>query len=586
MKNNINSSLKILGIQDGHNASVALLAGDKITYALSEERVTRNKNQGGMPINAISRLMLDLNLTVKDIDMISICGSVAPRKEWVDRDLIFERYKIQSNYKSSYFRKIVLSIKSKLKITSNDSEYKKREALRIKPLLSLGFSEELIHFVDHHLCHTYAAYYSGGVSDSKTLVLTNDGGGDGLCATISIAKGNNLERLAEIKQKESFASLYSRATFILGLLPLEHEYKVMGLAPYGDYNRSNSICNKLLGLFNFDDSSPLTWERNNKSLPTYLWTRQLEKIFRFKRFDDISLAMQMFVESMAIKWIQRCLNETGARRVVLGGGLFMNVKLNKLILELDQVDDLFVMPSCSDESNSIGAAYYASDFLFKVSDLKPIEHLYLGAIYDDDVIDNSVSNFLFTNKVTIKKCDNINIVIAKLLGNGEIVARYFGREEFGARALGNRSILSDPSKLENIVKINKMIKQRDFWMPFAGSFCDDDINELINNPKNHYAPYMVVTFDTNNNVKNFIAATHPYDKTIRPQMVSKIVNPDYYSIINEFQKNTKKKSGVLNTSFNLHGYPIVSSPMDALEVFDKSGLKYVAINNYIISKSD
>ncbi len=582
----MNSSLKILGIQDGHNASVALLTEGKIAYALSEERITRNKNQGGMPVNAISRLMSDLNLTIKDIDMISICGSVPPRKEWVDRDLIFERYKIQSNYYPSFFRKIILNIKRILKITGNKNEYKEREALRIQPLLSLGFSEKSIHFVDHHLCHTYAAYYSGGSSDSKTLVLTNDGGGDGLCATISVATGNNIERLAEVKQRESFASLYSRATFILGLLPLEHEYKVMGMAPYGDHNRSKYICDKLLSLFKFDDDKPFVWERKDKSLPTYLWTRKLEKIFRFKRFDDISLAMQMFVENIAIKWIQRCLNKTGARRVVLGGGLFMNVKLNKLILELDQVDDLFVMPSCSDESNSIGAAYYASNCLFKVSSLKPLEHLYLGAIYDNDVIDASVSNFLFTNKVTVKKCDNINTVIANLLSDGKIVARYSGREEFGARALGNRSILSDPSKIENIVKINKMIKQRDFWMPFAGSFCNDDVNGLISNPKSHYAPYMVITFDTTDSVENFIAATHPYDKTIRPQMVSESVNPNYYSIINEFQEKTKKKSGVLNTSFNLHGHPIVSSPVDALEVFDKSGLENIAVGDYIIIKSN
>jgi carbamoyltransferase len=581
----MDSSLKILGIHDGHNASISLLVGNKIVYALSEERITRNKNQGGMPINSIARLMSDLHLTTKDIDIVSICGTVPPKKEWTIRNLIFERYKVQSNYSPSIFRRLFLFIKNKLKITESTNEYTKRKILRIESLLLLGFSEESIHFVDHHSCHSYAAYYSGGVTDSKTLILTNDGGGDGLCATISMANGVNIDRLAEINQQESFASLYSRTTFILGLLPLEHEYKVMGMAPYGDYDRSKAICDELLELFDFDNDTPFLWRRKSRLLPTYLWTKKLEEMFRFKRFDDISLAIQMFIESMSIKWVKRCLKETGVNRIVLGGGLFMNVKLNKLILEIDQVHDIFIMPSCSDESNSIGASYYAASKLYKVKDLKPIKHLYLGAMYDNNVVTSSINDFVFSNKVIIKTCDNINSTIAKLLSEGKIVARYSGREEFGARALGNRSILSDPSKLENIVKINKMIKQRDFWMPFAGSFCDDDVNNLVDNSKNHYAPYMVMTFDTTGAVENFIAATHPYDKTIRPQMVNKDINYDYYSIIKGFQKNTGKKSGLLNTSFNLHGYPIVSSPIDALDVFDKSGLRYIAVNNYLIEKT-
>jgi len=213
-----------------------------------------------------------------------------------------------------------------------------------------------------------------------------------------------------------------------------------------------------------------------------------------------------------------------------------------------------------------------------------LHDIYLGALYSDDDIQSAVDEFEFSMEVEVLRPDSMEEAVAQLLAEGQIVARYAGREEFGARALGNRSILSDPGRLENVVSINKMIKQRDFWMPFAGSMLQEDAEDNLQNPKGHFAPYMIITFDPAGDRRGFQAATHPHDATIRPQMVREDWNAEYYSIIRRFQEKTGKHSGVLNTSFNLHGYPIVSSPRDALVVFERSGLCNLAIGPLLLRK--
>jgi len=452
-------------------------------------------------------------------------------------------------------------------------------------LLSAGFQQDQIHFIDHHLCHAASAYFAGGSSNEKSLVLTNDGGGDGLCATVSVAKNGQITRLAEIVQADSFATLYGRTTFLMGMVPLEHEYKIMGMAPYGDAARARVIADQILDHFEWPKQQRLLWKRKSGLPPTYQWGTLLEKIFRFKRFDDISAALQMVAEEMALKWVQGCLQETGAKRLVLGGGLFMNVKLNKLILELPEVDDLYIMPSCSDESNSIGAAYMgAIENGVSAKEIAPLKDLYLGAIYSDEDIRSAVADYPFICEVEIEEPDQLEDRVATLLAEGMIVARYSGREEFGARALGNRSILSDPSCLENIVRINKMIKQRDFWMPFAGSMIESQADINLKNPKKHPSNYMIITFDSIEDRSAFRAATHPYDGTIRPQVVKKEWNPGYHEIIRLFEQKCGHSGGILNTSFNLHGFPIVSNPHDAIDVFHKSGLNCLALGPLILLK--
>ena len=393
-----------------------------------------------------------------------------------------------------------------------------------------------------------------------------------------------MKRLASIKQENSFAHLYARATFILGMVPLEHEYKLMGMAPYGNQRIAKKLAHKLLDRFEFPEDNKLVWKIKDGLPPTSTWIPYLQELFTLVRFDIVAATLQQFIEIIAIKWIKQVIKETGISNLVIAGGTFMNVKLNKLILDLPEVDSLFIMPSCADESLSIGAAYIGGHMLEKdINKIHPLKDLYLGPIYEFDNLEQIINKFSFDQKIRVEKLDNIGQKIGDLLANGEIVATYFGREEFGARALGNRSILSDPSKLDNITKLNKMIKNRDFWMPFAGMMTDDQAEINLVNPKKHFSPYMIIAFDSNDS-EDFKASVHPYDKSIRPQVIKREWNKTLYDIIKRFENITDKKGGILNTSFNLHGYPIVSSPEDALDVFNRSGLEYIAVENYLISK--
>lgn len=583
--------MHVIGIHDGHNASVAMLSDGRLCYALSEERLSRVKNQGGIPAAALRRMLADMQLDPGQIDKLVISGTTPPRREWIEKELILQRYREQveaGGKKTPRLRRVIDrllgdAIGGRRSKAADDA----RQA-RHRALLALGFEDGQLEYIDHHLCHASASYYGGGMSDAPTLVISNDGGGDGLCATVSLAQGREIRRLAEVRQGHSFATLYSRATFLLGMVPLEHEYKVMGMAPYGDSGRAAGLLDELLAMFEWDAADPYRWRRRSGLPPTYQWGRTLEEMFRFRRFDDISLALQLFVEHMALRWIRNCLQATGARRVALGGGLFMNVKLNKLVLELPEVDELFVMPSCSDESNSIGAALWGAVQYDTGHPVAGLRDLYLGAVYPAERMDEAVRAFAAEHRVSVsvRRSDAIADDVAALLADGEIVARYAGREEFGARALGNRSILSDPARLENVVAINKMIKQRDFWMPFAGSMTEDQARRNLDNPKGHFAPYMVTTFDPAVDRAPFRAATHPQDGTIRPQMLREDWNPDYHAIIRRFAARTGRDGGLLNTSFNLHGYPIVSSPEDALSVFERSGLRNLALGPYLLRKVD
>jgi carbamoyltransferase len=312
---------------------------------------------------------------------------------------------------------------------------------------------------------------------------------------------------------------------------------------------------------------------------------ELRKIFEFARFDVMAAAMQIFIEEMAIRWIKNCIAQTKIKKLALAGGLFMNVKLNKKILELPEVESVYIMPSSGDESTPIGAAYYkAVELGVPLDKIEPLKALYLGPDYSNQDINHALGSFKFRNKVKITKMQSVEETVSDLLFQGNIVALYQGREEFGARALGNRSILADPSDVNVIKVINKMIKSRDFWMPFAGTMTEVQAQINLKNPKKHFAPYMVMAFDIQANINDFRAAIHPYDETMRPQVLIREWNPVYYRILELFEKKSHKRGGLLNTSFNLHGYPIVSSPRDALEALDKSGLKFLALGPYLISK--
>jgi carbamoyltransferase len=246
---------------------------------------------------------------------------------------------------------------------------------------------------------------------------------------------------------------------------------------------------------------------------------------------------------------------------------------------------MFIYPSCGDETNAMGSAYYVYAQHADHRSMWPLADFYMGAEYSDRQISESVKDYKFKDHVSIQQIDDIDHVVAELLAKGEIVARFKGREEFGARAMGNRSILADPSRPELVKTINDAIKSRDFWMPFAPSLLDRRESDYLINHKKIPAPYMIMGFDSTNRVDEFRAACHPYDLTVRPQVVYRDWNPSYYALLEAFEGLTGRGI-LLNTSFNLHGYPIVSQPRDALNVLNESGLDWLVIGNFLLHKKN
>jgi carbamoyltransferase len=567
-------SKSVIGIHDGHNSSVSLVDNSYLVSAIQEERLTRVKNQGGLPTYGLYQIF-------KDREQIATHSSdIQFAYGW--RAIIY-RYSSYGAASPNPIRLIKKFVR-KNKVLSEIIDQKRAADMENKFKSLLGISSVKINRLEHHLCHASSAYFGWGKMDEKILIMTCDGSGDGICASVNIGYKGKIERIAEVDLTHSIGRLYANVTYLLGMVPLEHEYKVMGLAPYGQrIKESVSLANELETLFVFDRKYPFVWTRNGCP-PMQNALEFLANFFRLKRFDLIASGVQIFLERFLVKWVRNCILETGIKKVALSGGVFMNVKANQKILEIPEVEELFIFPSCGDETNAIGSAWFLYNCLFQEYP-KPLTHLYLGNEFSNDQVELALSQYKFENQVNIEQNPNIEKKIAELLGNGEIVARFKGRTEFGARALGNRSILANPSNPKTVRAINEMIKSRDFWMPFAPSVLAEKSDDYFIKPKNMKSPYMVITFDTKEEKRDkIIAAIHPHDYTARPQEVYEEWNPSYYRLLKDFESITGEGL-ILNTSFNLHGEPIVHFPEDALRVFEISGLKYLAIEDFLLRKN-
>src|SRR5437867_1965678 len=274
-----------------------------------------------------------------------------------------------------------------------------------------------------------------------------------------------------------------------------------------------------------------------------------------------------------------------AMRLALGGGVFMNVKANGRLADEPWLRDLFVFPSCGDESNAVGAAYLG--WLARVGPRatpQPFGAAYLGPSLDSDAVEALIRTRDLAAKYRVSEHERVEERIAELLVSDGVVARCAGRMEFGARALGNRSILANPSDHRVVGVINRMIKNRDFWMPFAPSILRERETDYVVNPKGLASPYMMLAFATNPKRRDeIIGALHPHDATARAHLVDEGWNPGYHRVIREFERRTGI-GAVLNTSFNLHGEPLVGSAEDALDTFERSGLTHLALGRWVISK--
>jgi carbamoyltransferase len=436
--------------------------------------------------------------------------------------------------------------------------------------------------VEHHQAHAAAAYYTSPWRDGKTLVFTCDGSGDRLSATVSVGEAGRLTRLAEVSEHDSIGRLYALVTRYLGMAPLEHEYKVMGLAPYGAATRrAFDIARGFEELFEVT-GNPLIWRRRRGVPSLYSARDLLGRLLAGHRFDAIASGAQRFIERMLTGWIARAVRETGIGRIACSGGVFMNVKANLAILELPEVEEMNVFPSCGDESNSIGAACWEA--AQRGDRIQPLGPLYFGDPITDGEAQDALETPARAGRLRCRWTPDIERTTARQLAAGKIVARAKGSAEFGARALGNRSILARADSLPAVRIINEAIKNRDFWMPFAPSVLAERAGRYYEKPKPADSPHMMFAFRTRAEKRSALAATqHPHDFTTRPHEVRAEDNPNYYRLLQEYESITGEAI-VLNTSFNLHGHPLVHRASDAVGVFLQSGLEYMALGNWWVEK--
>ena len=564
----------MLGISDTHNASAALMGDGIGLVALQEERPTREKNHSGFPYKSIEFVLKQAGLRAADLDVVAMAGMHQPPDR--DRQGILAEFERTGTHTS----RLKGSLR-KTPVFRLHREMRRRE--RLSKALGMGFRADAIRFVDHHTCHAASAFFGRRAFVDPVLVITCDGAGDGLCATVSVGAEGELRRRFAVPWSESFGILYAHVTFLQGMVPLEHEYKIMGMAPYAKGGPAARIADRLSGLFEWaGDRSPV-WRRRDGVPHMYYIQRTLNEIFHRERFDSVMAGTQLFAERMLCELVRRAVHSTGIRRVAVSGGVFMNVKANKEILALDEVDELFVFPSCGDETNSIGACYLEYARMRGAESVPSIGAFLLGPSWSGAAVDAALTRAMGLG-MTVTPMEGIDREVARLLAQGDVVARFSGREEFGARSLGNRAILANPVRPGVIQEINEAVKNRDFWMPFAASVLDDAAPRYFVNPKRAASPYMILSFDTTEKGKDDLAnGIHPYDKTCRPQIVGREENPDYWQLIDEFRQLTGI-GGVVNTSLNLHGDPLVHTPLDAITVLEKSELRHLALNEFLVQK--
>jgi carbamoyltransferase len=594
--------MNILGISYSHEASACIFINDCLTAAAAEERFTRLKMEMGYPKNAIRFCLEFAGIDANDLDLVVIASENDPPDQYITNristfsvdDFIREQNEYWKpkhfegkdvDYLSVFSDKIKmrsydLSIFLKEKMSLADRIKKFRE-IRINTIAQdLNINKSKIIHVNHEKSHAFYGLYANPVKD-KTLVFTCEGWGDYSNGTVSIYENNSLKELSYTSQNR-LGHLYKFITLLLGMKPSQHEYKVMGLAPYANTKEVDKAYRVFKDLFMIDGLNV-----GIKKSPDdfYFWFR---KNLEGCRFDGIAGALQRVTEETMVEWVRHCCRKLDVSNVVISGGVSQNIKSCLLIGELDEVENIYVAPSSGDGSLSIGACYYILDCEYEKRGwdkrkIEPIRNIYLGPEYSSRHIDTAISDYGLINKYKI--IDNIdNEYVVDSLLKDKVIARFSGRMEFGQRALGNRSIIANPKNPRMIKKLNTVIKFRDFWMPFTPTILAKFENDYIINPKHLQSSFMTLAFNTTEKFQDRApAAIHPADDTARPQILKREHNASYYDLIKLFVEKTGT-GAILNTSMNLHGEPMVCSPEDAIHTFLNSMIDILLFDHVLIAR--
>ena len=593
--------ITVLGISAFyHDSAAAILIDGKIVAAAQEERFTRIKHDASYPFNAINFVLKKANLKLSKIDKI-----VFFEKPFLKFERLLETYVAFAPYGfRSFCKAMPIWLKEKLFQKKLIFDELKKHDEDLKDDKKLFFSE-------HHLSHAASAFYPSPFNEA--IILTADGVGEWATTTVAIGRGNDLQIKKEIHFPHSLGLLYSAFTYYSGFKVNSGEYKLMGLAPYGNPKYKDLILDNVVhvkndGTFRLDQSyfnyaTGLTMTNNkfHKLFGQKPRNSKNEKITQFHM--DIAASIQLVTENIMLSLVKSLKKEYNIKNLCLAGGVALNCVANGKILKEKIFENIWIQPASGDAGGSIGAALaYWHIEAEKKRNINPDDDMqgsYLGPEYSNDEIENELKQLgaIFSNL----KEDEIIRKTSNDLANNEAIGWFQGRMEFGPRALGSRSILGDPRDSETQKKLNLKVKFRESFRPFAPSILEEDLSEWFE--MSSISPYMLLVSNIRKskilemtddqkalfgieklNIKRSVipAVTH-VDYSARIQTVSKKKNYKFYNLIKSF----KEKTGcpvLVNTSFNVRGEPIVNTPTDAFNCFMGTNLDKLVIGNYYLDK--
>ncbi len=577
--------LTILGLSGSlsHDPSAALYIDGKLVAAAEEERFIRDKHaKGRMPFESAKFCLDFAGIRPQDVDAVAIpfapISLLGPAR-W--------------HYAKRYWYAPDRALDA---LFNGNRRYRRYRGRILECLGQLGFDPGKVDLVpvEHHLTHASSAYHCSGFTE-KTAILGIDGKGEYATTFFGYGENGRIHKIREFYDPDSLGGLYGAITEYLGFEMLDGEYKVMGMAPYGDphkYDFSrlakfehgeltiNTDYANVIGLRRYKEAD------DGKSRGYYFSPKLIDWLGP-KRSGDIAddpyihyaASMQKLFEDLALQmldyYLGDILRETG--RLAFAGGGALNVKLNQKIIARPDVKELFVQPASGDSGTAIGAASYVS--VARGVPVEKMEHVFLGPAYTNEEVIAACERH--PSKPSWQKIDAVPQRIARLLADGQPVAWFQGRMEFGPRALGGRSILGCPSVPGVADRINAQIKFRERWRPFCPSMLDTVGPQMLGS--HHPAPFMTFTFPVTGEWKTRVPEVVHEDGTSRAQVLRREFNPRYYDLMLEMEKLTGN-GVVLNTSLNRRGEPMICSPTDALNMFFGSDLQYLVMEDVLVTK--
>jgi carbamoyltransferase len=555
-------------ICQGYDSAAALVVDGSIIAAAAEERFSRRKHCGDFPVEAISFCLRQAGITLEDVDEIVHAFDYDPYAEIYSLD----RLSVEL-FESVLSKKVLLG-----------------QIARYCP----GIAPEQVHQVNHHLCHAASAYFTSGWLEALVLVI--DAMGETQSTSIFHGHDSQLDKLRELSANDSLGILYSLVTFHLGFEFNSDEYKTMGLAPYGDPQRYESIFSKIvecrpdgsvripsLRLNRTRDererySKTLEWLENN------LIGRRNPGDSITQAHCDVAASLQDCLDRAILHICRRFAATTGLRRIAMAGGVALNCTAVGKLMRSGLFDEIHVQPAAGDDGAALGAALFRASLTGVENRRLPVP--FLGPHCPPREIDEALR--AFGDRICVSKFTSLDRCCssaAELIEQGKVVAWYRGRMEFGPRALGNRSILADPAHPAMRDRINAIVKKREAFRPFAPAVTIEEVHRWFDVPPLTSLPYMIAAVDVRFEHRSALPAVCHVNGSARVQTVSNVDNPDFHGLLRAIGERTGRQM-VLNTSFNVKGQPIVNTAREAIETFLGTEIDALFLENTLVVRRD